>query len=98
MRGSSPRMTRDVFRYGPRLCSAPLRKGYALRCVRGMWRDLPFLRGHRLDQLAGEYRVAARLAVRRAALRFERHGVGRVLHDVRVVGGKRRPRGKIAVA
>jgi hypothetical protein len=35
MRGSSPRMTRELFSVRPRLCSAPLRKGYALRCVRG---------------------------------------------------------------
>jgi hypothetical protein len=35
MRGSSPRMTRELYAVRPRLCSAPLRKGYALRCVRG---------------------------------------------------------------
>jgi hypothetical protein len=35
MRGSSPRMTRELCLLRPRLCSAPLRKSYALRCVRG---------------------------------------------------------------
>jgi hypothetical protein len=35
MRGSSPRMTRELRALRPRLCSAPLRKSYALRCVRG---------------------------------------------------------------
>jgi hypothetical protein len=46
MRGSSPRMTRELCSLRPRLCSAPLRKGHsasktrvhalmALRCVRG---------------------------------------------------------------
>jgi hypothetical protein len=28
-------VTNTVAWYGPRLCSAPLRKSYALRCVRG---------------------------------------------------------------
>jgi hypothetical protein len=35
MRGSGPRMTRELCSLRPRLCSAPLRKCYALRCVRG---------------------------------------------------------------
>jgi hypothetical protein len=35
MRGSSPRMTIELCSLRPRLCSAPLRKSYALRCVRG---------------------------------------------------------------
>ena len=35
MGGSSPRMTRELCSLRPRLGSAPLRKSYALRCVRG---------------------------------------------------------------
>jgi hypothetical protein len=35
MRGSSPRMTRELCSLRLRLCSAPLRKGYALHCVWG---------------------------------------------------------------
>ena len=35
MPGTSPGMTRELRSLRPRLCSAPLRKSYALRCVRG---------------------------------------------------------------
>jgi hypothetical protein len=61
MPGTSPGMTRELCLVRPRLCSAPFRKGYTLRCVRAQVSPLHLNRGLHRQRAAADADFADRV-------------------------------------